>query len=176
MSEIVIKDCPCTPEHTIATKIDLEGDGFEQYYFAKFEATCTFTIGEGSPLGAFLGGLGANDIKEHELFQTIVQLYSVGIAEVVTDRNSEKAFTKDGLAAELAELANQAAEKANANFAEQNKSRISDVRFSSVTFYKSDDTTVVYKWESAASGQWTCAYCGSTVSGNFCSNCGAARS
>lgn len=176
MSTIVIKNCPIALDRTIAAKIDLDGSGLDRYCFIKLDATCTFAIGSDSMLGSFVNGLDENAIREHDAFKMTVKLFSNGIEEAILDFNSEAPFTKDALGAEFAALASRAAENANARYADQYQSSIGDIRFSSVTFYESDDTTVVYKWEDAAGGQWTCEYCGSAVSGNFCCNCGAPRS
>lgn len=183
MSTIVINNVPIAPKYRVGITADLDGTGHYQMVLLDIAATCTMTVDEGAPMSTFFAGMSEEEIKAHDIFKMTAGLFGNGIQAAIMDRNPGNYPTKAAFGTEVAVWEKLSAEKANADFSAQYKCTISDVRFDTVACYNKEETEILYEWKAtqtaqaapAASGAWTCAYCGGSMTGNFCCNCGAPR-
>lgn len=183
MSTIVVRNVPIAPKYRLPITADLEGTGTYQSVLLDIAATCTMTVDEGAPMSMFFANASEDEIKAHDIFKMTASLFANGIQAAIMERNPGNYPTKATFGTEVAAWEKLAAEKANADFSAQYKCTIGDIRFESVVCYNNDETAVLYEWKTAqdaqatpaASGAWTCAYCGGSMTGKFCTNCGAPR-
>lgn len=180
MSTIVVKNSPIKLDYRLALIADPESTGIPQVCTLDVFATCTVSIDSNSTLGSFIAGLEEAEIKANEPYQMTMKLFANGLQEAISNRDRDAILTKESLPEEVAAWEKAAEESANARYAESYQMRISDIRIGTARLYDKDDTTMLYEWirpavADTAASQWTCPYCESVMTSNFCTNCGAAR-